>query len=180
MATRNHHPSTTPQLKQKGVSLIVGLIMLVLLTMLAITSFNMVNGNLQVVGNMQQRNEVSAAAQARIEEIISSTTFTTNPALVIVPVQVDTRGTGVAADKVTVTAATPVQIKCEGADDANAADSADVAVRACAPTLLPGGGTLYPCKDSVWLVAATAVDPVTGAKATRGQGVSVRLQGSCS
>ncbi len=53
--------------------------MLVLLTMLALTSFNLGKSNLQVVANMQQRDEAIAAARETLEEVISSPQFTIDP-----------------------------------------------------------------------------------------------------
>jgi Tfp pilus assembly protein PilX len=57
--------------RQKGATLIVGLIMLVLLTLMAITSFNLGKSNLQIVGNMQFRNETVRAAEEAVEAAIS-------------------------------------------------------------------------------------------------------------
>jgi len=60
-----------PMRRQKGATLIVGLIMLVLLTLMAITSFNLGKSNLQIVGNMQFRNETVRAAEEAVEAAIS-------------------------------------------------------------------------------------------------------------
>jgi Tfp pilus assembly protein PilX len=65
---------------QRGTTLIVALIMLVLLTLFAVSSFNTANTNLKVVGNMQQKNEALNAAQAAIETVISTPQFIANPA----------------------------------------------------------------------------------------------------
>ena len=60
--------------RQRGFTLIVGLVMLVLLTLLALSSFNLVKGDLQVVSNMQQHNEaVSAANRLVATGIVVST-----------------------------------------------------------------------------------------------------------
>jgi hypothetical protein len=58
--------------RQNGATLIVGLIMLVLLTLMAITSFNLGKSNLQIVGNMQFRNETVRAAEEAVEAAIST------------------------------------------------------------------------------------------------------------
>jgi Tfp pilus assembly protein PilX len=65
---------------QRGTTLIVALIMLVLLTLFAVSSFNTANTNLKVVGNMQQKTEALNAAQAAIENVISTPQFLVNPA----------------------------------------------------------------------------------------------------
>lgn len=57
--------------RQKGATLLIGLIMLVLLTLMAITSFNLGKSNLQIVGNMQFRNETVRAAEEAVEAAIS-------------------------------------------------------------------------------------------------------------
>ena len=57
--------------RQKGATLLIGLIMLVLLTLMAITSFNLGKSNLQIVGNLQFRNETVRAAEEAVEAAIS-------------------------------------------------------------------------------------------------------------
>lgn len=58
--------------KQQGVTLLVGLIMLILLTLMAVTSYNMGKGNVQVVGNMQFRNASMRTAETYVESAIST------------------------------------------------------------------------------------------------------------
>jgi hypothetical protein len=62
---------TTPR-KQQGATLLLGLIMLVLLTLMAISSFRLGRSNLQIVGNMQFRNETVRAAEEAVEAAIST------------------------------------------------------------------------------------------------------------
>ena len=57
----------------------IALVMLMLLTMLAISSFHLGKGSLEVVGNMQIRNQAVAAAQSAIEEAVSSMRFVDQP-----------------------------------------------------------------------------------------------------
>jgi Tfp pilus assembly protein PilX len=89
--------------KQRGTTLIVALIMLVLLTLFAVSSFNTANTSLKVVGNMQQKSEALNAAQVAIENVISTTQFIDNPAnAVLMPcgsantLCIDVTGDGVA------------------------------------------------------------------------------------
>ncbi|MFH1044302.1 MAG: hypothetical protein V1796_04470 [Pseudomonadota bacterium] len=63
-----------PLRRQKGATLLIGLIMLVLLTLMAITSFNLGKSNLQIVGNMQFRSETVRAAEGAVEAAISMPT----------------------------------------------------------------------------------------------------------
>ena len=60
--------------RQSGATLLIGLIMLVLLTLMATTTFRLGKSNLQVVGNMQFRNETVRAAEEAVEVAISSPT----------------------------------------------------------------------------------------------------------
>ena len=57
---------------QRGMTLIVSLIMLIILTMFALSTMNMSNSNLKVVGNQQAQRAVEAAAQQAIEQVVSS------------------------------------------------------------------------------------------------------------
>ena len=60
---------------QRGISLVVGLIMLLLMTLLAISAFQASNVNLRIAGNMQVRQETLAAAQTATEQVLSSPAF---------------------------------------------------------------------------------------------------------
>lgn len=71
---------TAPIRRQRGATLIVTLIMLVVITLFAVSAFNSSNINLKVVGNMQSRAEALAASQRTIEETLSHTDFYTTPA----------------------------------------------------------------------------------------------------
>jgi Tfp pilus assembly protein PilX len=57
---------------QRGATLVVGLIMLVLITLVVTSAFMLSTGNLRAVGNMQFRNEAIAAANAAAEEVLNS------------------------------------------------------------------------------------------------------------
>lgn len=65
---------------QQGATLLVTLIMLIMLTLFAISAMNTSTTNLQVVGNMQLRNEALGATQQTIEAAISTTAFVDTPA----------------------------------------------------------------------------------------------------
>jgi Tfp pilus assembly protein PilX len=65
---------------QRGATLFIALVMLVMLTMFAVSSLNSSTTNLKVVGNMQSRGEALNAAQETIETVISTPQFIANPA----------------------------------------------------------------------------------------------------
>jgi hypothetical protein len=80
---------STSMRRQKGATLLVGLIMLVLLTLMAVTSFRLGKSNLLIVGNMQFRNETVRAAEEAIEVAISSPTSVTGPSSGSVDINAD-------------------------------------------------------------------------------------------
>lgn len=60
---------------QRGSTLVVGLIMLVLITLMVTSAFTLSSTNLKSVGNMQFRNEALAAADVAIDRVMSSPGF---------------------------------------------------------------------------------------------------------
>ena len=67
-------------LYQRGATLMVGLIMLVVITLMVISSFTLSGGNLTAVGNVQHRNEAIAAANFAIEQTININFAAIDPA----------------------------------------------------------------------------------------------------
>ena len=67
--------STSNRGAQRGATLIVGLIMLALITLMVVTTFTLSTTNLQSVGNMQFRDESIAAATRAIEISFTDTTM---------------------------------------------------------------------------------------------------------
>ena len=65
---------------QRGSTLLIAMIMLVLLTLFALSALRTSSTNLKAVGNMQARSEALNAAQLGIETAISTPLFTTDPA----------------------------------------------------------------------------------------------------
>jgi hypothetical protein len=58
--------------RQRGLSLIVALIMLIVMTMTLLMLFRMSNTGTQIVGNMQFRNEALASATSAVQEVLST------------------------------------------------------------------------------------------------------------
>lgn len=67
----------SPVRSQQGATLVVGLIMLVLITLMVTTALTMSTANLKAVGNMQFRNEAIAAANVAIEQSFGVSPFPT-------------------------------------------------------------------------------------------------------
>ncbi len=169
---------------QRGVTLIVALIMLVALAMLAIWAFNSSTTNLRVVGNTQARQEALAAAQAAVEQTISSPLFMFDAAAVAAaPIPVDVDGDDVTDYDARLTPSPScfrVRVyKVSELDPANAGDrncfrsggveNSGIEVEGAAP---PSGDSM--CADSQWNVRAVVNDPRSNASVAVNQGVAAR------
>jgi hypothetical protein len=94
MQSRTSFPSRH---SQRGVTLVIAMLFLVIVSLFAVSSFNSSTTNLRITGNMIARQEAVAAAQSVIEETISNTLFSTNPTAVAAGnYSVDLDGDGVA------------------------------------------------------------------------------------
>ncbi len=174
--------------RQRGVVMIIGLIMLVLMTLLALTTFNLGKSTLQIVGNMQLRKQVAAAAQEAIEDAISTTRLFQSPgSIYLAPCSgpntkcIDVNGNGTADVTVALTP-TPTCVKAQIIKNAfvnlNLNDSNDQAcVLATSQTFGIAGASVANslCSDTVWQIRAEASDNVSQARIDVTQGVAVRV-----
>lgn len=175
---------------QQGVVLLVCLVILALMTFIGVASLSLGLGNLQVVGNMEQRNETAVAAQGVLEQAISTTRMFTNPDKILFDpnsgqytdsTQVDVNGDGTHLVNVTLSPA-PVCLKVQVVQNAalNLSKPNDAACFGSPnnpPGILPGAsaGGASMCADTLWEINAAATEPATGASATMTQGVNVRV-----
>jgi type IV pilus assembly protein PilX len=83
------HPKRT-HLKQRGAALVVGLLLLVVLTLLAVSGMNMASTELVMAGNEQYRSNAFHAAETGIEQALSvlSTVPQTGAATVVAATEV--------------------------------------------------------------------------------------------
>lgn len=82
---------------QRGATLVVALIFLVLMSLFAISAFNSSSSNLRIVGNSQAIQESLSAAQMAVESTISTPEFHKNPdGVAASPIPVDMNGDGTA------------------------------------------------------------------------------------
>jgi len=65
--------------RQQGATLLLVLIMLIMLTLFAVSAMNQGTMNLKVVGNQQTRSEALDASQWVIDKVISTTQFIDSP-----------------------------------------------------------------------------------------------------
>ncbi|HLG52828.1 MAG TPA: PilX N-terminal domain-containing pilus assembly protein [Steroidobacteraceae bacterium] len=75
--------------REQGAALIVGLILLLVLTILAVSGVLTSTLELRMVGNQQQQERAFQAADTAIEIAIASATFSTTGEVVVAPTPVD-------------------------------------------------------------------------------------------
>ena len=158
------HMQSTLRGRQRGATLVIGMIMLVLLTLFVIAAVNMSTINLRVMGNTQARNESIAAAQQASEQIVT-TDFPKNPQASTITV--DTTGDGtsdysVAIDvpaclnsiPIKVTELNPTDIVNDGPCFGSIAGTTPGIVGSGGVGI---GGNSY-CSNTQWDVKATVTD----------------------
>jgi Tfp pilus assembly protein PilX len=138
--------------KQKGAVLVVSLVMLVIMTLLAVSSINISTVNLRIVENMQEKKRNEAAVNDALEQVMSDIDYfdspTTTPTITVDSLDVDV-----------------AQRECLGSTPATGYSAA---------------WTLVP-EDTHWDASASLTDASTGAKTTIHQGVKIRMSaGGCS
>ena len=173
--------------RQRGVTLITALVLLVLLTLVALTTFNVGKSNLQIVSNMQQRDEAASAAREVIEEAISNTRFTVTPEHVLAnPCSgldnqrcIDSNGDGKDDVRVRIVPS-PKCVKAPVIKN-TALDLAKAEDQVCSMGSSQSFGVAgavdgnSACADSIWEIHAAATDMETEAKVEVTQGVGVRV-----
>ena len=169
---------------QRGVTLFVALVLLIMVTLLAVSSFRVSNTNLKVIASMQGKGESLAAAQAAIERVISNAAFAMDPQLVAqTPIDVDLTGTGKNEYQVTLNPI-PTCLKARPTNPAEL-DITKPEDRPCFGTALVGQAQLATsCAETIWEITAVTQDTITGAETLVRQGVSMRTstteaQSSC-
>lgn len=152
--------------RQSGVTLLVTLVMLVLLTLFVLAGIRLANINLRITGNFQWQKQTEMTTDSALEQLISSAgTF----------------------DDANVQAGTalPRDICTDGTVVANGGCTAlnprigSVAVPRCTSNRPASGytkkiGELSP-DDNDWVISAQVIDPVSGAQTTVYRGVTVRM-----
>lgn len=166
---------------QQGVVLVVGLMVLLMVTLMAVSGFNLTQSNLKVVGNMESREQAMNAANAAIEEAVSATLFVSSPANIFATNCTgantrcyDTNGDG--GNDVTVTLDVPRCVVVQPIKISEL-DLRDPQQAACVVQTAEGsaGNDISLCANSVWELRAVAVDNVTQAQAAVTQGISVKV-----
>ena len=138
--------------KQSGAVLFVSLILLVMMTLFAVSSINMSTINLKIVGNMQAIKTMDANAQDAIEQILSDMDqFSLTPSASTI-----------------VSSISSVTVLAPACIDSRTATGYSAVV-----------GNIIP-EDNTWEITAQVTDSVTGATSNIHQGVEIRmLAGNC-
>ena len=153
---------------QQGISLIVGMIMLVIITVMVTTAFRLSTTNAQAVGNMQFRDEAIAAANKGIEQAMSTiltTGFTTLPAAAS-SYTLDINNDGTPEYTISIGIPACVQSTTITGAGPTGGSSASLGSGFAAST------TYY---STLWDVAATVTDAVSGTSIEIHQGVRIAL-----
>ena len=146
---------------QQGISLVMALVMLVVLSMIAVSATYSTTSSLRVVGNMQASDEAVAAAQYWVEKELSSLSNFSNTTATLPP-QTTQMGTG----SYTVTVTPPVCLSSTPMSG-NSASMAST-----------NGAAGAPPNDTYWEFNVTAQDNTSGAAITVTQGVRTRIYAS--
>jgi hypothetical protein len=141
---------------QRGATLVVSLVLLIVLTSIVMATLVASNTNLRVVGNMQAQRQLEATAQKAIEDRITSLTFF--------------------KDAIANTGLWP-----SGTDSVEFVSNSYVVkvYRPVCTYTVPEEGTsalnpLVP-ESTAWSVRVTASDPLTGGSVDVTQGVRMRM-----
>ncbi len=171
---------------QRGATMVVTLVFLILLSILAITAFKSSTNNLRVVGNMQARQEGLATAQVAIERVISSTAFTTNPDSIRntrIDFNIDNDAQQTADYAVSFRLPTCYRIRPIRNSELNPALATD---RTCIRSAAIASGIddaavsatvsdVSLCSETEWDITADVTDVRSGTAVTVHQGVGVRI-----
>jgi hypothetical protein len=167
---------------QSGITLVMSLIMLIVLTLLVVSAIRFGNINLRIAGNAQTQTEAEAAMQVAIEKtIVLAKTY---PKLDNVPAQTIQQSTGGAT--YTIAVAKPVcnlsvNVMSTSLDKDKAEDRFCFGGGTYDPVFGPDGKPIpqpTECKDQNWEIQASLNNSTTAAQGTNMtvvQGVSVRV-----
>lgn len=162
---------------QSGAVLFVALIFLMLLTVMALTTFNLSKGTQQIIGNMAVRSQAFQVAQQTSETAISTNRLVHHPADLF-GTGSNTRSIDINGDRKTVINATVDVPQCVSIQQVmdSKLDLGNERDLECANS----AKTNLSCYDVLFQFATHATDPVTQATSTVTQGASVRSQPASS
>jgi Tfp pilus assembly protein PilV len=183
---------------QRGATLIVAMVFLLVFAALAAGSLRSSMSSVQAISNMQWRNESIAAANDAIDRVLSSTDFATKTGTVAAQVyEVDITGDGVNDIRVdfpvtTIAGVAKAGPRCLrhravppssldpsvssdlGCYGSSSADGSGLGMESGAGATAIDA-TVSICSDTQWVIPVRASDEVTGTRVEVSQGASVRV-----
>ena len=149
--------------QQRGSTLTISMIMLVLLTLFVLSAINSSTINLRIAGNTQAQDEARAAAQQAVEAFVSSYAnfFPVPLAAATTTISVNKDASGNATGDYSVARTLPV---CRSARQQLPPRTTDC---------INGQKSGLICYDTLWEVSATATNTRTGVSQTVTQGVTL-------
>jgi hypothetical protein len=193
--------STSLPRGQRGATLIVAMVFLLVFAALAASSMRSSMSSVQAISNMQWRNESIAAANDAIDRVLSSDDFARKTATVAAQVyEVDITGDGVNDIRVDFPVTTiagvaragprclryrpvpvanldptiPSDVGCYGS---SSGDGSGLGVESGAGANVIDA-SISICMDTQWVIPVRAIDAVTGTRVEVSQGTSVRVDRS--
>lgn len=150
--------------RQDGVSLVIGLIILLMLSAMVSSAYLMATANLRAVGNMQYRDEATAAANRAIELVVSSP-FASPPVAQTIEVDINNDGN----NDYTVNIAQPTCLKAFVASAGGGPSSLSLSGLA---------GTVSATWFTEWDIQASVSSLATGVSVTVHEGVRILMTDS--
>lgn len=166
---------------QRGTTLLIGLIMLVLLTLIGLSSINSSTSNLQVIGNMQYQQEVLGAAQASINKVLSKGSYFSDPSTAPTSDTVDVTGDGSADYTVALTPPCIVATKDVLVSELSLKNADDLLCLSSATLKSAGlmgqhtGAARSDCARVTWRLTASVNDTSTKAKVSLVEAAQQRM-----
>jgi Tfp pilus assembly protein PilX len=166
--------------EQRGMTLVVSLIMLAVLTLIVVSAIRFGNINQRIAGNAQTEAEAAAAAQVAVETMLKTVDDATkiDNVAAVPAMQVSTGG-----QTYTVNAAKPACTLSKNLTSLDLDTKNKPEDRKCIdgdpPKIYDADGNLIPgltaCKDQQWDISASVADASSGASVSILQGVAVRV-----
>jgi len=178
------YSDNTPVAKdQRGATLLVALIMLVVLTLFALSAIKLSNTNLGIVGNMQARMEAQTVGQQAIEQVMSSAANFLTPVAQVINIDVNNDGTADYTANVDKPSCFSTK-SLTNADLIPASGTISPSDKTCISSVQDPATGVYIqgaasaqswCYDQKWELASTVTDNRTGAKVRQHQGAAMRV-----
>lgn len=169
----------TMRRSQAGLTLVMSLIMLMVLTLLVVSAIRFGNVNLQIAGNAQNEAEATAATQVALEQVIAQVKAADKiDEIAAQPLTVSTGGKSYAVSVAKPACILTKNVLNKSLDPTNAMDQKCFTTGANDMILGPDGApiaTPTSCKDQQWDVEAAIPVASSDTRVTLLQGVSVRV-----